>query len=99
MSYLILGATSDVAIEFVKQCPKGCTVYLCARNSERLDPVVKHLKITADITAELIEFDLINDSDYTVIISKAKQCEVVLVAWGILESSKPSEAERALRDH
>lgn len=95
MNYLILGATSDVAIEFAKQCPKGSTVYLCARKSERLDPVVKHLKITSDINAELIEFNLINDSDYSAILSKAKDCEVVLVAWGILESSKTSEAERA----
>lgn len=96
MNYLILGATSDVAIEFAKQCPKGSTVYLCARKSERLDSVVKHLKITSDINADLIEFDLINDSDYSAILSKAKDCEDVLVAWGILESSNADPAKNAL---
>ena len=96
MNHLILGATSDVAIEFAKQCPNGSTVFLCARNSQRLDPVVKHLKITSDINAELIEFDMIGDTDHSHIIAKAKESEVVLVAWGILESSKTEAAENAL---
>jgi decaprenylphospho-beta-D-erythro-pentofuranosid-2-ulose 2-reductase len=96
MTYLILGATSDVAIEFAKQCPKGSMVYLCARKSERLEPVLKHLKITSDITCELIEFDLINDKDYSAILSKSKVCEVVLVAWGILESAKTDSAQNVL---
>lgn len=95
-SYLILGATSDVAIEFAKQSPEGSAVYMCARNSQRLDPVVKHLKITREITAELIEFDLINQTDHSQVIAKAKECEVVLVAWGILESSDPDPRKNAL---
>lgn len=96
MKYLILGATSDVAIEFAKQCPKGSTVYLCTRKSERLDPVVKHLKITSDINAEMIEYDLINESDYSAIASKSKDCDVVLVAWGILESTNSDAGQNAL---
>lgn len=96
MQYLILGATSDVAISFAEQCSTGSKVVLCARNSSRLDPVVKHLKITKDISAELVEFDLFGETGTTEILDAARQSDCVLVAWGILESAKSDNGNAAL---
>lgn len=94
--YLILGATSDVALAFAEQCPQNSTVYLCARNSSRLDPIKKHLSITKELRAELIEFDLLADADFSELIETATKCGVVLVTWGVLESSRNDAAEAAL---
>lgn len=89
MKYLILGATSDVAISFAEQCPIGSQVALCARKSSRLEPIVKHLKITKEINSSTIEFDLIGNSQTNELFAIAKDSDVVLVAWGLLESSNP----------
>ncbi|MFT4523929.1 MAG: decaprenylphospho-beta-D-erythro-pentofuranosid-2-ulose 2-reductase [Bacteroidia bacterium] len=96
MQYLILGATSDVAISFAEQCPTGSKVILCARNSSRLDSVAKHLKITKEITAEIIEFDLLDNSGPGDMLEAAKESDVVLVAWGILESSNTEKGKARL---
>lgn len=96
MQYLILGATSDVAISFAEQCPVGSSVVLCARNSSRLDPIVKHLKITKEIAAEVIEFNLLGETGITEILDAARQTDCVMVAWGILESVKTDTRKAAL---
>ena len=95
-SFLILGATSDVALAFAEQCPKGSTIWLCARNSSRLESVCKHLHTTRNICANIIEFDLLGTKDHTEVISAARSSDVVLVTWGILESSAADPAQAAL---
>ena len=94
--YLILGATSDVALAFAKQCREGTSVVLCARNSGRLKAVVKHLKITRNIEARIIEYDLLATANYNEILDAARTAKVVLVAWGILESSMEDTGQAAV---
>jgi len=96
MNYLILGATSDVSLAFANQCPQGSNLTLCARNANRLESTVKHLRITKGIEAQTLEFDLLGPNDQASIFKEAENSDVVLIAWGILESQNPDKAMAAL---
>lgn len=93
---LIIGATSAIAQEVAKiYAASGSQLFLVARNSQKLEQVVKDLKVRGADNIEQLSLDLINIEDHEQIVTAADKfmsgIDIVLIAHGTLPDQKSCE--------
>jgi len=98
---LIIGATSAIAEATIHLFAKrGDQLCLLARNTERLEPMCRDLKIRGASSADYYQFD-VNDSAKRLeiidqAVSKMDGIDIVLVAHGTLPDQKQCEQDMSL---
>jgi len=93
---LIIGATSAIAQEVAKiYAASGSQLFLVARNSQKLEQVVKDLKVRGADNIEQLSLDLENIEDHEQIVTAADKfmsgIDIVLIAHGTLPDQKSCE--------
>jgi len=93
---LIIGATSAIAQEVAKiYAASGSQLFLVARNSQKLEQVVKDLKVRGADNIEQLSLDLENIEDHEQIVTAADKfmsgIDIVLIAHGTLPDQQTSE--------
>jgi short-subunit dehydrogenase len=93
---LIIGATSAIAQEVAKiYAANGSQLFLVARNSQKLEQVVKDLKVRGADNIEQLSLDLANIEDHEQIVTAADKfmsgIDIVLIAHGTLPDQKSCE--------
>ncbi len=83
---LIIGATSDISIELAKIYAKNNhDLILTARDPNKLNSLIKYLKINYDINVEAIQFDIINfDTHKSFYNNLANKPSIVILVSGYM---------------
>jgi short-subunit dehydrogenase len=83
---LIIGATSDISIELAKIYAKNNhDLILTARDPNKLNSLIKYLKINYDINVEAIQFDIINfDTHKSFYDNIANKPSIVILVSGYM---------------
>lgn len=92
-NFLILGATSTVAMSLAKICAaQGHRVQLAARNSSRLLPFKKDLEIRFDTEVDVLEFDVENYESHSFFYSQiGHKPDIAVCLFGFLGDTDLAE--------
>lgn len=98
---LIIGATSAIAQAVAQRyAAKGATLYLLARNEEKLEAFAKDLKVRGATQVQYALFDADDTSGHETVLNQAIAAldgfDICLVAYGTLSDHKACEASAAL---
>jgi decaprenylphospho-beta-D-erythro-pentofuranosid-2-ulose 2-reductase len=93
---LIIGATSAIATATARRmAARGYSLYLMARNRERLEAVASDLRLRGATRVELDVVGLTDASSHPTVLSKAAETmggiDIALIAYGILGDQKRAE--------
>ena len=92
---VIIGATSEVGKQLAEiYAQNGYNIHLCARNTERLNPLASHLQIKYGITTKLTYFDALAFENHSAIFQPiANNSDIVIFLVGILGEQKKGEQD------
>ncbi|MES2349238.1 MAG: SDR family oxidoreductase [Pseudomonadota bacterium] len=98
---LIIGATSAIAEAVARRlAQRGDALYLLARNGERLDALVRDLKIRGAAASAGARFDANDAGSHAAVIEQAASAlgglDAVLIAHGTLPDQQACQADAAL---
>ncbi|MDH5778729.1 MAG: SDR family NAD(P)-dependent oxidoreductase, partial [Gammaproteobacteria bacterium] len=94
---LILGATSAIAEKLTQAfAAKGDSLYLVARNKERLTIIADDLQVRNDSDVYTHSLDLTDTGQHETLLQSAESkmggLDIVMIAYGTLSDQKESES-------